>query len=260
MKLTTELPGSSLLRFGLRLFCRTGIAIAVIGPCVAFAYAESDVRTENVISSPRGTFRIEQERNRNDKGNWVTTFWIRPAADAGPRVRLGDTFNEPENWHFFISPDEQWICTTVHEHSQLLSLRLYQRKTDLQFDQVAAMEEEEEGDGWHFDKRDRFSQKGDQEANETGRVYNYFVAWSSDSARLLVQRRSQLEAKEHGNYLWRRHYLYFNLRRANLEHTQYLSTLNRAFRQYDSEWKNDVVPAFAEPVDPLPPEKELRDR
>jgi uncharacterized protein YecT (DUF1311 family) len=122
------------------------------------------------------------------------------------------------------------------------------------------MEEEEEGDRWQFDKDDRFAPKGDQEANGTGRVYNYFVAWSSDSTRLLVERRSQLEAKEHGKYLWRRHYFYFNLRRAKLEHTQYLSTLNRAFRQYDSEQKNDVVPAFAEPVDALPPEKELGDR
>ncbi len=234
--------------------------MAVVGLCVTFAYGESDVRIENVASSPRGTFRIEQEGKRDNKGNWATTFWITPGTDPKQRVRLDVTFNEPDDLHFFISPDEEWICTTVHEHSQLQSLSLYQRKAGLQFDRVATMNEEEEGDAWHFDKDDRFATKGDQEANETGRVYNYFVAWSSDSARLFVERRSQFEAKKDGKYLWRRDYFYFNLRRGKLEHTQYLSTLNRAFRHYDSEQKKDVVPAFAEPLDPLAPEKELRDR
>ncbi len=235
--------------------------MAVVGLCVTFAYGESDLRIENVASSPRGTFRIEQEGKRDNKGNWATTFWITPIADPSQRVRLDVTFNEPDDLHFFISPDEQGICTTVHEHSQLQSLSLYQRKAGLQFDRVATMNEEEEGDGWDLDKNDRFTPKGDQEAYETGRVYNHFVAWSSDSARLLVERRSQLEAKKDGEYLWRRDYFYFNLRRGKLEHTQYLSTLNRAFRRYDSEQKKDVaVPSFAEPLDALPPEKELRDR
>jgi len=248
MKLTAELASSSLLRFCVRLARRTGIAMSAVGLCVTFAYGESDVRIENIISSPRGTFRIEREGKRDNKGNWATTFWIIPAADPSQRVRLDETFNEPDDWHFFISPDEQWICTTVHEHSQLQSLRLYQRKTGLQFDRVATMEEEKEGDGWNFDKNDRFAPKGGQEAYETGRVYNHFIAWSSDSARLLVERRSQLEAKKDGEYLWRRDYFYFNLGRGKLEHTQYLSTLNRAFRRYDSEQKKDVaVPSFAEP-------------
>src|SRR5436189_1524469 len=260
MKLTAELASSSLLRFCVRLARRTRIAMAVVGLCVTFAYGESDLRIENVASSPRGTFRIEREGKRDNKGNWATTFWITHVADPSQRVRLDVTFNEPDDLHFFISPDEEWICTTVHEHSQLQSLSLYQRKAGLQFDRVATMNEEEEGDAWHFDKDDRFATKGDQEANETGRVYNYFVAWSSDSARLLVERRSQLEAKKDGENAWRRHYFYFNLRRAKLEHTQYLRALNRAVRNYDAARKEYVVPAFAEPLDALPLEKELRDR
>src|SRR5437762_14340436 len=109
------------------------------------------------------------------------TAWIIPAADSGQRVRLDEPFDDTKGRHFFISPDEQWICTTVHEHSQLQSLSLYQRKTGLQFDRVATAEEEKEGDGWHFDKNDRFAPKGGQEAYETGRVYNHFVAWRSES-------------------------------------------------------------------------------
>jgi uncharacterized protein YecT (DUF1311 family) len=232
-----------------------------LGLCLTCAYADSGDEIESIKTSPRGTFRIERQGKRDDKGGVATTFWITPAADPNHRVRLDETSDDPNAWHFFISPDEQWICTTVHEHSQLLSLSLYQRKTGFQFERVARTQEEEEGDLWHFDKDDRFAPKGDQEVNETGRVYNYFVAWSSDSARLLVERRSQLEVKKDGRYLWSRDYFYFNLRRDKLEHTQYLVTLNRAFRQYDPEQKKDVVvPPFAEPLDPLPLEKDLHDR
>lgn len=239
------------------------LGISPLGPCMTVAYAQSDVQTGNVITSPRGTFRIEREQKRNaGEGELATTFWITLAANPNQRVQLNVTpVSDPDSWHFLISPDEQWICATVHEHSQLTSLMLYRRGSGLQFKLVAAEDEETEGPAWKFDKNDRVGPKDDVEADETGRVYNYFVAWSSDSARLLVERRSQLEAKKDGEYRWRRDYFYFNLRRGKLEHTPYLFALNRAFRDYDSEQKKDVtVPAFAEPLDALPPEKELRDR
>ena len=255
------------MKFGFyfRRLRRTALGTIVLGLCVTFAYAESDVQIENVTRSPRGTFRIQQERTLEQAvaGVGKITAWIISAREPAERLQLDVPYDDASSRTFFISPDEQWVCATVHEHSQLQSLRLHQRKTGLQFDRVATMDEEEEGDRWHFDKDDRFAPEGrGQEAYETGRVYNHFVAWSSDSARLLVERRSQLEAKKDGENLWRRHYFYFNLRRGKLEHTQYLSTLNRAFRHYDSEQKKDVaVPSsFAEPLDALPPEKELRDR
>jgi hypothetical protein len=91
-------------------------------------------------------------------------------------------------------------------------------------------------------------------------VYNHFVAWSSDSTHLLVERRSELEAKTDGENLWCRHYFYFNLRRGKLEHTQCLLTLNSTARNNDAAHKEYVVPAFAEPLDALPPEKEFRER
>lgn len=260
MNFTAGFAVTSLVRFNVRRSRRLGIGMSVLGLCLTSAYAGSDVEIESVTKSPRGTFRIERQGKRDDKGGWATTFWITPAADSNQRMRLDETFNEPNDWHFFISPDEQWICTTVHEHSQLLSLRLYQRKTGLQFNLMATDNEEIESANWAFDKTDAFALGGDRDADETGRVYNYFIAWSSDSARLLVERRSQLEAKKDGRYLWRRHYFYFNLRQHKLEHTPYLLTLNQAFRHYDSEQTKDVVPTFAEPLDALPPEKELQQR
>jgi uncharacterized protein YecT (DUF1311 family) len=248
--------------FGLnvRRLCQIGVGVIFLALSLTCAYADSDTEIQSIKASPRGTFRIESEGKRDTKGNSTTTFWITSATDPNQRLRLDDTSDDADAWHFFISPDEQWICTTVHEHSQLLGLRLYQRKTGFQFNRVAAIEEDAEGDAWHFDKDDHFAPKADQAESETGRVYNYFVAWSSDSARLLVERRSQLEAKNDNGNLWRRDYFYFNLRRGKLEHTQYLSTLNRAFRRYDPQQRKDAVPDFAEPLSGLPPEKELRDR
>jgi uncharacterized protein YecT (DUF1311 family) len=261
MNLTPDFIRTSRLCFCVRPARRAGIVTAIVGLGMTFGYAGSNAQIENVANSPHSTFRIEREAKRDNTGNSTTTFWIGSAADPMQRVQLDETSDDPNNWHFFISPDEQWICTTVHEHSQLNSLRLYQRKTGLQFEQVATMDEEQEGDRWHFDKDDRFAVKGDQQPDETGRVYDYFVAWSSDSTRLLVERRSQLEAKKDGRNLWRRDYFYFNLGKGKLEHTQYLLTLNHAFSHYIPEQKKDVtVPAFAEPLAALPPEKELRDR
>jgi lysozyme inhibitor LprI len=50
-------------------------------------------------------------------------------------------------------------------------------------------------------------------------------------------------------------FFYFNLRRGKLEYTKYLRTLLRTFR--DEEAEKYVVPGFAEPLDPLRPEKEI---
>ena len=237
------------------------LGISLLGPCMTFAYAQSDVQSESVITSPRGTFRIEREEKRNaGKGEFATTtFWITLAADPSQRVQLNEPVSDPDAWHFFISPDEQWICATVHEHSQLKSLMLYRCGNGLQFKLVATEDEETEGPAWKFDKNDRVGPKDDVEADETGRVYNYFVAWSADSARLLVEKRVQEHDEKARKNVWFYHYFYFNLRRGKLEHTKYLRTLSRRFRD-DDMLGNYAVPAFAEPLDALPPEKDLRDR
>lgn len=261
MKFTADFATPSLFRFCVRWLNRIRLGTIVLALCVNFAYAESDVQIETVTTSPRGTFRIEHEAKRDaGKGEWATTFWISLTADPSQRVQLDEPVSDPNAWHFFISPDEHWICATVHEHSQLQSLMLYRCKSGLQFKLVATEDEETEGADWNFDKNDRFGPKDDLEADETGRVYNHFVAWSSDSARLLVEKRVQLRLEKDGEYVWRRHYFYFNLHRGKLEHTPYLLTLNRAVRANDAARKEYVVPSFAEPVDALPSEKELHER
>jgi hypothetical protein len=257
MKFTLRSGVRSTTFSGARQLWRAGLGISLLGFAMIFAQAESEVEVGDVTSSPRGTFRVEQQRQQG-----VTNTWITPTADPAKRVRLVDPYDDASmGRHFFISPDEQWICATVHVHSQMQSLLLYQRKTGLQFDLVATASEEYE-DGkqrhkWEFDPPDYFVPPGDPSSVEgTGRVYNHLVAWSADSARLLVEKRVQEhDEKAHENF-WSYHYFYFNLRDGKLEDTNYLRTLDHTFRG-DSELRNYVVPAFAEPVDPLPSEKQL---
>lgn len=237
------------------------LGMSLLGFALPFVQAESkvEVDVQDVTSSPRGTFRIEQERKRGEgkmKGMFVTNAWIVPTADPGKRVQLGEPYDDSLGRSFFISPDEQWICATVHEHSQLQSVLLYRRKTGLQCELVAT--EDTEGDGedlrWKFDSQD---DPPADPGDATGRVYNHFVAWSADSARLLVKKRVEEQGAKTDDRFWFHHYFYFNLRSAKLEHTRYLRTLSHTFR-IGSDLKNDIVPAFAEPVDPLPTEKQLQ--
>jgi hypothetical protein len=258
MKFTARSGVRSTTFSGARQIWRAGLGISLLGFAIIFAEAETEVEVEDVTNSPRGTFRIEQQRQQGEgkwQGTFITNAWIIPTSDPAKRVQLGEPYDDSKGRHFFISPDEQWICATVHEHSQLQSVMLYRRKTGLQFECVAT--EDSEGGGadlsWKYDSQ---NEPPTDPGEATGRVYNHFVAWSADSARLLVEKRvEEHDEKAHENF-WSYHYFYFNLRSGKLEDTNYLRTLDRTFRG-DNELRNYVVPAFAEPVDPLPPEKQL---
>ena len=207
----------------------------------SIAHAESDASVENVTRSPLGTFHIEEQSGAT---------WIIPTAEPDKRMALGGT---SDMGPFFISPDERWICAKLHSHSQLDGVMLYRRKADFQFELVTT-DECEMGDlpEWDFDSGDRFVDTSDWE--DTAGVHNYFVAWSADSARLLVEKRTP-GRNATGERVVSRDFFYFNLRRGKLEHTKYLRALSRTFRSEEAE--KYVVPGFAEPLDPLQPEKEI---
>ncbi len=74
----------------------------------------------------------------------------------------------------------------------------------------------------------------------------FFIAWSSDSGRLLIKLYGGEEKRSMKSGL-----LYFNTRTKKFEVTDYLRKLNKT--------KANVLPC-AEPVDPLPSEAELKTR
>ena len=103
---------------------------------LSIAYGESDVQVEHVTRSPNGTFRVEQQIVRGEGPNepaWLTKVWIISTAEPANRVALGEPFDNTYGRTFFISPDGQWICATVHFHSQLNGAMLYRRKAGLRF-------------------------------------------------------------------------------------------------------------------------------
>jgi len=222
------------------------IATLVGGWLLTFAlsigHAESDAPVENVTRSPLGTFRIEEQSGK---------AWIIPTAEPAKRVALGDTSGMGP---FFISPDERWICAKLHSHSQLEGVMLYRRKAGFQFELVTTDECEMSGQppDWDFDSGDRFVDTSDWK--DTAGVHDYFVAWSADSARLLVEKRIR-GRNATGERVVSRDFFYFNLRRGKLEHARYLRRLSRTLPSEEAE--KYVVPGFAEPLDPLQPEKEI---
>ncbi len=90
-----------------------------------------------------------------------------------------------------------------------------------------------------------------------------FVAWSPDSARLLVALRGggfDENDRRRGIYLW---YLYFNTRSGEIELTDYLRRLNKdAWARFRDEKlrANFGEAASAEPLGECPPEAESKKR
>ena len=232
------------------------LGITLLGPCMMVAHAESDGEVEHFTRSPDGSFRVERQIVQ---GEGRVKVWIIPTAEPAKRVALGEPFDDTQRRTFFISPDGRWICATVHFNSQLNGLMLYRRKADFQFELVTT-DDSDTGDqhsNWDFESGDGFADCT-SDWDDFGGVHDYFVAWSADSARLLVEKVTRERDAKTRAWLDCHDFFYFNLRRGKLEHTQYLRTLIRTFR--DEEGRKNVVPSFAEPLDPLRPEKEILGR
>jgi len=229
------------------------VGLSLLGPCMLFGQAESEIG--HITQSPHGTFRVQQERtwdkDKNVAGVGTVTAWIISARGPAERVQLGASYDDASGRFFFISP-EQWICAVAKNSTREWDVMLYQHKADLQFDLVTTAEDPK----WNFDPHDDDvwpkNEKNEPLDFSWGRYW--FCGWSADSARLLVAEESHSEdSKKPVSYF---RYFYFNLRRGTLEHTKYLLTLNRLVKE-DAR-SQYVMPEFAEPLDPLPPEDQLR--
>ena len=245
---------SKMLRVGARQLLWALLGISLLGPCMMFAEAESEI--VHNTRSPHGTFRVQQERTwekgKNVPGVGTITAWIISARESAERVRLDVPYDDASGRFFFISPDEQWICAVVRYNTRQWDVMLYQHKADLQFHLVTTAEDPK----WNFDPQD----EDVRQKNEKGEPLDFswrrywFCGWSADSARLLVAEEMHGDdSKKPVSYF---RYFYFNSRRGTLEHTKYILMLNRlvegdALSQY-------IVPEFAEPLDPLPSEDQIR--
>ncbi len=222
---------------------------------LALLVLASPLRAEDqvILTSPRGTFQIVQAEGQFDRE------WVVSAKDRTQRAALGGA-HDAQPHTYYISPDERWIFAHVHMGSGMAAAKLFQRGKGVQFLPWRG------GEGWLDDPAWRFhwrtSGSKPRRASSVGpgdEGIIDFVAWSPDSARVLLALRAG-ERQGKGIYMW---HAYLNVRTGKLELTDYLRAVNRgaARRWEDGELRARWArPASAEPLDPLPPEAELKRR
>lgn len=180
--------------------------------------------------------RVEQDRN---------DFWV--TFSDGQRVKLPVTLpddpeeigNLPDEFH--ASPNEEWIWTAHHIGSCLRGCELFHRAGPARIDRV----EEFNQRAWASAVKLGLFARNFSDEGQCHMVD--FDGWSGDSTRLLFTLRGGEEKRDLRN--GRR--IYFNTRTQTFELTDYLRKLNKT--------KSEIL-GCAEPVDPLPPEAELKKR
>jgi hypothetical protein len=215
-------------------------------------------------SSPKGTFKIETvyipaEDPTTDP---YEQQYVVSTADPNIREPLGDK-RQVVPAEYFISPDERWIFATYHLGSHMGDGELFKRGEGLKFKPVKSQRLAELS--WRFFAEQEHMEPDDVPYRQGDEGIIDFVAWSPDSARLLVDLRGGVgDERNRGIYLW---YLYFNTKTERLQLTDYLRRLDkdawkrwRAF--YEEEGGRPIFPeaASAEPLAELPPETELKKR
>ena len=180
-------------------------------------------------TSPKGTFKIESEPTppppgleepppqTSPKGTFkIETVYI-PAEDpttdpydqqyvvstADPNIRepLGDK-RQAMSAEYFISPDERWIFATYSLGSHMGGAdELFKRGEGLKFKPVKSQRLAELS--WRFFAEQEHLEPDDVPYRQGDEGIIDFVAWSPDSARLLVDLRGGVgDERNRGIYLW----------------------------------------------------------
>jgi uncharacterized protein YecT (DUF1311 family) len=173
-----------------------------------------------------------------------TDFWV--TFSDGQRAKLPVTLpDDPEETgnlpsEFHASPNEEWIWAAHHIGSCMRGSELFHRAGPGRIDNV----EEFHQHAWETAVKLGLFAKNFSDEGACNMVR--FEAWSGDSARLFFSLRGGEEKRE-----MKERRIYFNTRTQKFELTDYLRKLNKT--------KSETM-ACAEPVDPLPPEAELKQR
>ena len=205
--------------------------------------AAEDDEARVLLTSPSGTFSIEEVYEAGSPADWIVS-----KADLKLRARLTKP-HDAEPHTFLVSPDEKWISAGVHYGSRMSGLRLYRRKSGVEFEEMVS-----DDAVW------KFIEQTLKRAN-TGTDMIRFVGWSPDSARAVLSVPVAAgEEKEQRIWPW---YFYYNLRREKFELTEYLRAINTRTRRILGRGKSKeglVTVVTGEPVDPLPTPEKIRAR
>jgi hypothetical protein len=214
-------------------------------------------------TSPKGTFKIETVEKPAEDPTADPYEQQYVVSTADPKVR--EPLGKPRQAHpaeYFISPDERWIFATYHLGSRMGGAELFKRGEGLKFHDLNPSQSFAEM-AWRYFADNEKIDSAKVPFFQNGVGITDFVAWSPDSARLLVALRGDdfdENDPRRGIYLW---YLYFNTRSGELELTDYLRRLDKdAWKRFRDEKlrANFGEAASAEPLDELPTEAESRKR
>jgi len=210
-------------------------------------------------TNPQGTFEIESETKSGTDGDTVLDFVV---STSDPKTR------EPLHEHsditganYRISPDEKWIYDEARYGHRMCGGQIFKRTDGLKFKSVEAKFDDAV---WRFFAKQEALAHDKVPFFDSDEGIIDFVAWSSDSARVLLDLRVGEIGGERtrGVYKW---YFYFNTQTEKFEITDYLRRLNKdAWRRWKS-FGDEHAPIFpeafsAEPVGDLPSQAELKKR
>ena len=226
-----------------RTYC--ALAALALSLVAAISSAETAEEKPEVLStSPSGAFRIESKYSEPSAADATADIWVVSTKDPAQRAKLPkQSADSPTDDEFHFSPNEEWLFGSRHVGSGLRYGNIYHLRSPLRIEAV--------GEPGSFN--DLVWENGvklgalKKDYSAAG-VYamTAFVSWSLDSSRLLIR---LCGGEEKRNMLCG--FLYFNTRTNKFEVTDYSRKLNKA--------KPEPL-ACAEPIDPLPPEAELKQR
>ena len=206
--------------------------------------AKSEEQIEVLCTSPSGTFRIESRFPEQSADEATADIWLVSTKDPAQRAKLPkQSPDSPTDDEFHFSPNEEWLFASRHIGSGLRYGNLYHLMKPLRIEVV--------GEPGSFNELAwKNCVKLGALKTDYGAMGFYamtaFINWSLDSSRLLIR---LCGGEEKRNMLCG--FLYFNTRTNKFEVTDYSRKLTKA--------KPEVL-ACAEPIDPVPPEAELKQR
>jgi uncharacterized protein YecT (DUF1311 family) len=207
--------------------------------------AESAPR-EIVAVSLSGALEVESVPPAASSGNDDASpdLWVVSTTDRSQRARLPKQSPEsPTDDEFHFSPNEEWLFGLRHVGSGLRYANIYHLVKPLRIEVV--------GNEGHFnefvwEKAVKLGALKRNAAADGDYAMTFFGGWSLDSGRLLINLCGGIKKSD-----MRCAYFYFNTRTNDFEVTDYSRKL--------SGMKSTAL-TCAEPLDPLPPEAELKKR
>jgi uncharacterized protein YecT (DUF1311 family) len=200
--------------------------------------------TEVLGTSPSGAFRIESKFPGSSAADETADIWLVSTKDPTERAKLPkQSADSPTDDEFHFSPNEEWLFGLRHVGSGLRYGNIYRLLKPLRIEAVG-----KEGQFNELVWEQGVKLKAVKQNYSADGVYamTAFGNWSIDSSRLLIR---LCGGEKKGSMLCG--FLYFNTRTSNFEVTDYSRKLNKT--------KAEPL-SCAEPVDPLPPEAELKQR